>query len=546
MNHCSAIASPKAQESSRPRAVLWQLLMLCALTLLHATAWAADAALGDVTPAELRYMNRHIYTMRSMVAGATPEQRAERAVERLRALTPDQLSRPVQQTEVAWNGERAIALRVGDTTLLKVFARDLDPEIESTLEEVALTSQTRLQEALAVRRQLGEPGLLAKGLAMAVGGLIVAVLLAWGVLRARRLITGRLKRLVEQGASSHRLFGLDWSPLALGAVTRSVQAVTALVLAFVAYLWVGHVLRQFPVTKPLADGMGLLIVQGAVNTGAALWGVLPDLLMVGLIFGIGKGVVAVVNRLFAGVEAGRLRVPGIHPETARATLRLATFGVWGLALAAAYPFIPGSQSNVFRGLSIFLGFMVTLGSSGIVSQWMHGLVIVYSRALRVGEFVRMGAVEGRVKELGTLSVKVIDHRGDEVTVPNTTVIGGSVLNFTRMAATGTEHGVATVSIGYDVPWRQVVELLQEAARRTEGLRSQPGPVVLQRVLSDFAVEFELIVQIELPAARSQRMSSLNDSIRDVFDAAGVQILSPHYFARAEPAATDTKVPAALG
>jgi small-conductance mechanosensitive channel len=171
---------------------------------------------------------------------------------------------------------------------------------------------------------------------------------------------------------------------------------------------------------------------------------------------------------------------------------------------------------------------------------MHGLVIVYSRALRVGEFVRMGAVEGRVKELGTLSIKVVDHHGDEVTVPNTTAIGGSVLNFTRLSAPLTEHGVATVSIGYDVPWRQVVELLHEAARRTAGLRRQPAPVVLQRVLSDFAVEFELIVQIELPAARAQRMSSLNDSIRDVFEAAGVQILSPHYIARVEPTAADAK------
>ncbi len=523
----------------------WQLLMLCALTLLHATAWAAGAALGDATPAELRYMNRHIYTMRSVVAGATPEQRVERAIERLRALTPEQLSRPVQQKEVEWNGERAIVLHVGDTTLLKVFARDLDAEIQTTLEEVAHASQVRLQEALTVRRQMGEPELVAKGLAMAVGGLIVVVLLAWGVLRARRLITSRLRRLIEHGASSHRLFGLDWSPLALGAVTTTVQAITAMVLGLLGYLWAAHVFLQFPVTKPLAEGMGLLIVQGAVNAGAALWGAVPDLLMVGLIFGIGRVIITVANRLFTGVEAGRLRIPGIHPETARATQRLATFGVWGLALAAAYPFIPGSQSDVFRGLSIFLGFMVTLGSSGIVSQWMHGLVIVYSRALRVGEFVRMGAVEGRVKELGTLSVKVIDHRGDEVTVPNTTAIGGSVLNFTRLSAAGTEHGVATVSIGYDVPWRQVVELLHEAARRTAGLRSERRPVVLQRIMSDFAVEFELIVQIELPAARAQLMSSLNDSIRDVFEAAGVELLSPHYIARVEPAAADVKGPAAL-
>lgn len=102
-----------------------------------------------------------------------------------------------------------------------------------------------------------------------------------------------------------------------------------------------------------------------------------------------------------------------------------------------------------------------------------------------------------------------------------------------------------MSVGYDVPWRQVVDLLHEAARRTSGLRSERTPVVLQRVLSDFSVEFELIVQIELPAARAQLMSSLNDSIRDVFEAAGVQILSPHCIARVEPAAADAKGLAAL-
>ena len=226
-------------------------------------------------------------------------------------------------------------------------------------------------------------------------------------------------------------------------------------------------------------------------------------------------------------------MPGVHPETAASTRRLVSGLLWLFALALAYPYLPGSDTDAFKGVSVFVGLVVSLGSSGIVTQMMSGLTLTYSRALRVNDFVRIGDIEGTVTHLGSLSAKIRTLRNEEVTIPNAVVVGNQIVNYSRLAGSEGVYVGTSVTIGYDVPWRQVQALLLEAAGRTEGVRSTPPPRVRQSGLRDFYVEYLLLIALEDPTLRVATLDRLHGHILDAFNEHGVQIMSPSYEADPE-------------
>jgi hypothetical protein len=223
-----------------------------------------------------------------------------------------------------------------------------------------------------------------------------------------------------------------------------------------------------------------------------------------------------------------------------ATHRIVNILVWGLGIAVAYPFIPMSDSDAFKGLSVMFGFMLTLGSAGIVNQLMSGLVLVYSRALSVGDFVDLGETVGVVSEVGALSTKIINMRNEEVTIPNAVLVGSPIKNYSRLAGARGTLVSTKVTIGYDTPWRQVHAMLIAAAEQTPGLRSLPRPFVYQRGLADWYVEYELFAHMDKPLERVPVLSALHANIQDQFNTYGVQIMSPHFVI--QPATTSSFLP----
>ncbi len=236
----------------------------------------------------------------------------------------------------------------------------------------------------------------------------------------------------------------------------------------------------------------------------------------------------VVAQFFQTVGAGRIRAAWLEAETAEATRRIVVVVIWVFALTAAFPFIPGSGSDAFRGVGVLAGLMLSLGSAGIVNQAMSGLVVVYSRAFREGDYVKIGDVEGTVVRRGSLSTKIRNVRNEEVTLPNGVVITAPTINYTRLASDGGALLSATVTIGYDAPWRQVHAMLELAASRSAGLRKAPAPYVVQRALSDFYVEYQLVAVAERSQDRPLALSRLHAEIQDAFNEQGVQIRSPHF------------------
>ena len=238
--------------------------------------------------------------------------------------------------------------------------------------------------------------------------------------------------------------------------------------------------------------------------------------------------IRLVTFAFKTVEEGHLQMPGVYPETAQPTRRIAVLLLCIFAVVLSYEFIPGAKSDAFKGVSVFIGLVVSLGSTGIMNQVMSGLMVTYSRAVRVGDFVRIGEVEGTVTQLGTLSTKIKTPRNEEVTIPNALVVSNAATNFSRHADTDGVLAPSSVTIGYDVPWRQVQALLVMAAERTPGVRRSPAPVVLQTSLGDFAVQYTLLVCLDQPNRRLPTLNGLHANIQDAFNEYGVQIMSPNY------------------
>lgn len=299
------------------------------------------------------------------------------------------------------------------------------------------------------------------------------------------------------------------------------------------FLWLEFMLRLFPHTRPYGEQLEekFLLTLGALGQ-SALHG-LPGLGIVVLVFALARFVHTAIRRFCGAVARGSLKSRFFDPTTAPMVQRLAVILVWISAIIVAFPYIPGSQTPAFRGMSVLAGLMISLGSGNVIAQLVGGLTTIYSRICRPGDYVRIGDHEGTIASVGFFSSRLVTARREEIVLPNSQISSGTLINYTRLNEAGGVLMPITVTIGYNTPWRQVHAMLLEAARRTAGLKPTPSPSVLQRQLSDFYVEYELRVALDQPAERPGVLSQLHANIQDVFNEYSVQIMSPHY--RADPA-----------
>ena len=510
------------------------LVVLCVLAsaLLFGPAAQAQSAPPAAAPAPapepatLRLLNRDIVTFRGTVAGAVPARRVEQAVERIRALPETAIDLPLRLVPFAFEQVQGVQFMLGDINLFAVLQTDVEADGVQTLDALAKRTADRLEDARRAWHATRDGPLLLRGLALAAAATALLVLLVSGTQAAMRRILGRLETLRDGLAA--RGTGVDWRELLARLLAGTLVLVQWLVLLLLGYAWVRAVLASFVATRPLAEAMdGWFFGQLAWVAGGAV-GAIPGLATVVIVLLLTRALADVLAYFFNAVQQGRLTLPLLHRDTTTATRRIVTVLVWGLGVAIAYPYLPGSGSEAFKGLSVLAGVMLTLGSSGLVMQAMSGLVIIYSRALRKGDFIDIGGTQGVVTEVGSLAIKMINIRNEEITIPNSVLVSAPIHNYSKLSDSRGTLLTAKVTIGYDAPWRQVHAMLEEAARRTPRVRAEPPPYVYQRALSDFYVEYELFVSIEKAIERVPIQSALHAAIQDVFNEHGVQIMSPHF------------------
>jgi small-conductance mechanosensitive channel len=296
------------------------------------------------------------------------------------------------------------------------------------------------------------------------------------------------------------------------------------------YSYIFVILSIFPETRGYADHILFYLLQPVQDIAGFILDFLPNLFTIIVILVFFWYILGFIRLFSREVEKGVIVLGGFHHEWAAPTYTIIRLLAVALAFIAIFPYIPGSHSPVFQGISVFLGLLFSVSSSSALSNIVAGYVLIYTRAFKEGDVIRAGEHTGVVIQKALLATQVRTFKNEVVTVPNSLLIGSSIMNYSAQIS---EKGLTlhtTITIGYDAPWRIVHELMKCAAARTEGILSDPPPFVLQTALNDFYVAYELNAFTCLPSEMPRLYSDLHHNIQDCFNEAGVEIMSPHYTA----------------
>lgn len=514
------------------------LVVVCALQLSLQAAPASNPAPGAAgrygPPAWITLDGRQVLEIRVAAGAQTPEMAAQRGTRTLEELArnqtvdPDQLvvrdDPPYVMVGLLRAEGRFQPLLAVDERAARAFGL--------TRRELADQYRDRLRGALKQYRSTHSLEAWLWGVALALAVLLLYVL--WWKVQGR--LNRRLQHWLDRrfGQVSLRMGGrqvLDPEQLrgSLQVVRRLAHG-TLLLLA--SYLLIPLLLSFFPPTQAMAEGLRahiLKVLGQLVDKGTSA---IPNLLAVALILFLTRLAMQGCRAWFAAIDRGRLVFPGFYREWALPTGRLVSGAILLAGLVTAYPYIPGSGSRAFQGAGLFVGLLAALGSSAVATNVISGLMLIYTRAFQEGDRIEINGVLGVVQDRDLLVTRIVTPRHEVVSLPNASVIASPILNYSFSRREGAQPvAVATtVTIGYDVPWRQVHGLLLAAARSVAGIATDPAPYVLQTSLNDFHISYELNASVANVLCYRQILSDLLGAIQDQFAAADVEILSPAYHA----------------
>ncbi len=390
-----------------------------------------------------------------------------------------------------------------------------------------------LEKVIADTRESRSIDQIMRSVAIALAATAVFVGLLWALGRVRKFSQAKLVGLGMRHARRLDIGGVE-DVLQDRVADMVLFALFALYwgIAFLlAYEWISLVLAQFPYTRTWGEQLNGFLIGVVVRLAGAIVGAVPDLITAAVIFLLARFVDKFVCNFFERVAAGQIKLPWLDADLATPTRRLCRLALWLFALAMAYPYPPGAQTEAFKGISVMVGLMISLGASGLFGQAVSGLILTYTRVFRNGEYVRIAEHEGTVTELRLFATRIRTGLGEELSLPNTLILSSATKNYSRAVVGAGFVLDTTVTIGYDTPWRQVSAMLVEAALRTPGVLTEPAPQAFQTALSDFYPEYRLVCQAfpEGARPRAEVLSTLHSNIQDVFNEYGVQIMSPHYY-----------------
>ncbi len=512
-----------------------RLLIACCLGLsMASTGWSAESVPAPATTVDeastLHYFNRPVFTFRGALSGVSAADRTQRAAARLREQLDSQGPHRVSQKPDAMG----VLVQIDGATTFVVTANDVDVLQQETLEASAQRAAQALDLVIAESREARDWQAMVRALGWSALATALALALAWVLRRGHAALARRLVTLSEWHSRKLQWGGVELlqRERAAAVVRKLLNGVHSLVLLLLVYEWLSFVLARFPFTRVWGETLNSYLLNLLGLIGNAIVGAVPGLFTAVVIFYLARAATGMLHRFFDRIQQGEHSLAWLDADVAVPTRRIATAVIWLFALAMAYPYLPGAQTEAFKGLSVLVGLMISLGASNLVGQAASGLILTYGRVFRRGEYVRIADQEGTVTEVGMFATRIRTGLGEEVTISNSTILGSTTKNYSR-AVQGEGYVLdTTVTIGYDTPWRQVHAMLEEAAARTEGVLASPEPQVLQTALSDWYPVYRLVCQAvpSEPRPRALLLSALHANIQDVFNTYGVQIMSPQYIA----------------
>jgi small-conductance mechanosensitive channel len=461
------------------------------------------------------------------IAGRPAEERAAAIEERIVAAARDSSLDP-SKVHVE-ESDDVSRIQAGDMLLMGVF--DADAALERMDRQALAQVQARvIHDAIERYRADRTPEKLVAATewaliatAIFVAGLIIVFFLTN---RVARWMTASLRPKVL-AMRSHALGFLPGDQV-WESISATARALRFVLVALMSYMYAQYTLTLFPSTRPIGMRLASYLLDPLRTLGRQFVDELPALMFLLVIFILTRFVLRLLKFSFAAIGSGAVHVSGFEPQWAAPTYRLVRVAVVAFALVIAYPHIPGSESEAFKGLSIFAGVLFSIGSSSFIANYMAGYTLIYRRLFSVGDRVKIGDIVGEVLEVRVQVTRLRTYKNEEVIVPNSSILTSEVTNFTSLAG---KRGLilhTSVGIGYEVPWRQVEGMLLTAAERTQGVLKDPKPFVLQTELGGFAVTYEINAFVGTTQDVAGRYNELHGHILDVFNEHGVQIMTPAY------------------
>lgn len=287
----------------------------------------------------------------------------------------------------------------------------------------------------------------------------------------------------------------------------------------------------FPQTENLAMKLFSYILEPIKMVLKSVIEYIPNLFIILVIYYCIKYIIKGIQYTANEIESEKLKLTGFYPDWAQPTFNIIRFLLYAFMIAMVYPYLPGSNSGVFQGISVFVGLIISLGSSTVIGNIIAGLVITYMRPFKLGDRIKLNETTGNVIEKTPFVTRIRTPKNEVVTIPNSFIMSSHTINY---SASARQFGLiihSTVTIGYDAPWRQVHQLLINAARLTPGILPDPKPFVLETELQDYYPCYQINAYIKDADKLAQIYSDLHQQIQDCFNEAGVEIMSPHYYAK---------------
>lgn len=299
------------------------------------------------------------------------------------------------------------------------------------------------------------------------------------------------------------------------------------------YLYINLVFSFFPRTRGISATLLDHFMNAVGFVLGAVWAYIPNLLTLIVIFAFGYYLIRLTKIFFKGIRDERISISGFYPEWAAPTFAITRFLIIAFLIIVAFPYLPGKDSPAFQAVSIFFGVLISLGSTGAISNIVAGIALTYMRAFNIGDRVQIADTTGDVVEKTMFVTRIKTSKNVEITVPNAMVLSNHIINYSTLAETEGLILHSKVTIGYDVPWKQVHDLLIQAANETKAIEKTPSPFVLQTALDDFYVEYEINAYTKKANIMAATYNELHRNIQDKFHAAGVEIASPGLMALRE-------------
>ena len=472
-----------------------------------------------------------LFFIRRGVSSFSAEERANAITRRIERIAQND-SIPIENLTIEQiPDDNSLYLSVDQEVILTVTERDAKA-YRSTPEVLAQQALQKIQVAIAQYRQDRKPEQLLKNIIYTVIASFAFLIISFAVIKISGKLFPFIRRLIESltpGIQIGNVEIISSSNISFFWL-RVLRIIRLLVLFLLLFNYATFVLRLFPWTRVFGESILGYFYQSLELVLSSIGKYLPNAFIIAIIIFITYYLIRLIKPFFTAIERGNLVIPGFYTDWAKPTYNILLVIIIAIAAIVAFPYLPGFDSPAFRGVSVFLGLLLSLGSTSAIANVIGGIILIYTRAFRIGDHIQVGDVIGDLIEKNFLVIRICTPTNKIITIPNSSLLSSNVINFSISSRELNRNLIiqTTITLGYDLPWRKAHKTLIEAALETEHILKEPAPFVLQTSLDNFYISYQLNAYTNQPNLMVIIYSELHQNIQDKCNEAGIEILSPSY------------------